>query len=231
MADAAGDPTITARHVADLVGHTPIGTIRRGRQTGARGGVPDRRPIADIVEQSREPRQVSDASELGAVVDRVLAENEDAAAKFRAGNEGVLGFLVGQVMKASGGSARTRRSRRRPSASGSPGEARRARRSHAEPRPGRQPRDSVTAAIFAGITHPPKRMGASTTRSIATLPPHERGGDSLLAVSLADSVFFSILVGEAQKAASSRTSPSRCSRSRSPDRCSSCRSTASGLAA
>ena len=35
----------------------------------------------------------------------MLAENEDAAAKFRAGNEGVLGFLVGQVMKASGGSA------------------------------------------------------------------------------------------------------------------------------
>jgi aspartyl-tRNA(Asn)/glutamyl-tRNA(Gln) amidotransferase subunit B len=49
--------------------------------------------------------QESDAGELGAVVDSVIAENEDAAAKFRAGNDGVLGFLVGQVMKASGGSA------------------------------------------------------------------------------------------------------------------------------
>ena len=35
----------------------------------------------------------------------MLAENEDAARKFRDGNESVIGFLVGQVMKASGGSA------------------------------------------------------------------------------------------------------------------------------
>ena len=35
----------------------------------------------------------------------MLAEHADAAQKFRDGNEGVIGFLVGQVMKASGGSA------------------------------------------------------------------------------------------------------------------------------
>ena len=50
-------------------------------------------------------RQVSDTGELGAIVDEVIAENADAAQKFRDGNEGVIGFLVGQVMKASGGSA------------------------------------------------------------------------------------------------------------------------------
>ena len=61
-------------------------------------------PIGDIVER-RGLRQVSDANELGAVVDRVIAENADAAEKFRGGNESVIGFLVGQVMKASGGSA------------------------------------------------------------------------------------------------------------------------------
>jgi aspartyl-tRNA(Asn)/glutamyl-tRNA(Gln) amidotransferase subunit B len=38
-------------------------------------------------------------------VDRVIEENADAADKFRGGNESVIGFLVGQVMKASGGSA------------------------------------------------------------------------------------------------------------------------------
>ena len=102
MADAAGEPTITARHVADLVG-AGHGTIRARAPNGARGGVPDRRPIADIVERAASPAGLGRV-ELGAVVDRVLAENEDAAAKFRAGNEGVLGF-VGQVMKASGGSA------------------------------------------------------------------------------------------------------------------------------
>ena len=105
VADAAGEPTITARHVADLVALVADGTIsgagaKRALEEAFRTGD----PIADIVER-RELRQVSDAGELGAVVDRVLTENEDAAAKFRGGNEGVIGFLVGQVMKASGGSA------------------------------------------------------------------------------------------------------------------------------
>jgi len=40
-----------------------------------------------------------------ALIDRVIAENADAAEKFRGGNQSVIGFLVGQVMRASGGSA------------------------------------------------------------------------------------------------------------------------------
>ncbi|HEX5938572.1 MAG TPA: Asp-tRNA(Asn)/Glu-tRNA(Gln) amidotransferase subunit GatB [Actinomycetota bacterium] len=105
VADVAGEPTVGARHIADLVALVADGTIsgagaKRALEEAFRTGD----PIADIVER-RDLRQVSDATELGAVVDRVIAENEDAAAKFRAGNEGVIGFLVGQVMKASGGSA------------------------------------------------------------------------------------------------------------------------------
>jgi aspartyl-tRNA(Asn)/glutamyl-tRNA(Gln) amidotransferase subunit B len=59
----------------------------------------------DEIVERRGLRQVSDATELGTVIDRVIAEHVDVVEKFRAGNEGVLGFLVGQVMKASGGSA------------------------------------------------------------------------------------------------------------------------------
>ena len=105
VADAAGGPTITARHVADLVALVGDGTIsgagaKRALEESFRTGD----PIADVVER-RGLRQVSDTGELGSIVDAVIADNEDAAAKFRAGNEGVIGFLVGQVMKASGGSA------------------------------------------------------------------------------------------------------------------------------
>ena len=35
----------------------------------------------------------------------MIAENEDAVAQFTSGKEGVIGFLVGQVMKKSKGSA------------------------------------------------------------------------------------------------------------------------------
>jgi aspartyl-tRNA(Asn)/glutamyl-tRNA(Gln) amidotransferase subunit B len=48
---------------------------------------------------------ISDASELDPVIDSVLAANEEQVATFRAGKQGVLGFLVGQVMKETGGKA------------------------------------------------------------------------------------------------------------------------------
>ena len=49
--------------------------------------------------------QVSDTSTLEPVVREVLAQNPDNVAAYRAGKTKVLGFLVGQVMKASGGKA------------------------------------------------------------------------------------------------------------------------------
>jgi aspartyl-tRNA(Asn)/glutamyl-tRNA(Gln) amidotransferase subunit B len=50
-------------------------------------------------------RQISDAGALGPVVDEVLAANPDAVADVRAGKPQAIGFLVGQVMKATRGQA------------------------------------------------------------------------------------------------------------------------------
>jgi aspartyl-tRNA(Asn)/glutamyl-tRNA(Gln) amidotransferase subunit B len=50
-------------------------------------------------------RQVSDAGAIEHAVDEAIAENEEAAAKVRAGNLGTIGFLVGQVMKKTKGQA------------------------------------------------------------------------------------------------------------------------------
>jgi aspartyl-tRNA(Asn)/glutamyl-tRNA(Gln) amidotransferase subunit B len=49
--------------------------------------------------------QISDASALAAVVDRVVADNPDLVAKYRGGKQGVLGNLVGQVMRETKGRA------------------------------------------------------------------------------------------------------------------------------
>jgi Asp-tRNA(Asn)/Glu-tRNA(Gln) amidotransferase B subunit len=51
---------------------------------------------------------VSDVSELGPLVERIVAAHPDQAAAFRGGKEGLLGFFVGQVMKATGGTANAR---------------------------------------------------------------------------------------------------------------------------
>jgi aspartyl-tRNA(Asn)/glutamyl-tRNA(Gln) amidotransferase subunit B len=48
---------------------------------------------------------VSDASELAPVLDAVIAANPEQVETYRGGKEGVLGFLVGQVMKETGGKA------------------------------------------------------------------------------------------------------------------------------
>ena len=49
--------------------------------------------------------QIGDKGELSDVVTRVIAEHEDAVVRYRGGNEGSLGFLVGQVMRVTGGRA------------------------------------------------------------------------------------------------------------------------------
>jgi aspartyl-tRNA(Asn)/glutamyl-tRNA(Gln) amidotransferase subunit B len=49
--------------------------------------------------------QISDTSELEAVVDRVVAANPDLVGKYRGGKRGVLGALVGQVMRETRGRA------------------------------------------------------------------------------------------------------------------------------
>ena len=102
--DPAASP-VTARHLADLIALVADQTISgAGAKQALEDAVETGDPISEIVER-RGLRQVSDASELGAIVDRVIADNADVAEQFRAGKDSVIGFLVGQVMKASGGSA------------------------------------------------------------------------------------------------------------------------------
>ncbi|AOQ24975.1 Aspartyl/glutamyl-tRNA(Asn/Gln) amidotransferase subunit B [Moorella thermoacetica] len=49
--------------------------------------------------------QISDTAALGKIVDEVLAANPNVVEDYRNGKEKALGFLVGQVMKATGGKA------------------------------------------------------------------------------------------------------------------------------
>ena len=57
---------------------------------------------ADIVEQ-RGLRQVTDTGAIDAAVDAVLAAQTDKVAAYKAGQDKLFGFFVGQVMKAMAG--------------------------------------------------------------------------------------------------------------------------------
>jgi aspartyl-tRNA(Asn)/glutamyl-tRNA(Gln) amidotransferase subunit B len=62
------------------------------------------KPVATIV-ADRGFTQISDTDALGAAVDEVLAANPNAVADYLAGKRQAIGFLVGQVMKATKGQA------------------------------------------------------------------------------------------------------------------------------
>ncbi len=59
---------------------------------------------ADIVDQ-KGLKQITDEGAIEAIVAQVIADNPDQVAKFKAGNEKLIGWFVGQVMKATQGKA------------------------------------------------------------------------------------------------------------------------------
>ena len=60
---------------------------------------------AEQLVQGKGLTQVSDEGALDKIIGEVLAKNPTQVAQFKEGKQQVLGFLVGQVMKASGGKA------------------------------------------------------------------------------------------------------------------------------
>ncbi len=60
---------------------------------------------ADAIIDTRGLRQITDSSAIDAVVRRVIDAHPEQVAQYRAGKTKLLGFLVGQVMKETGGKA------------------------------------------------------------------------------------------------------------------------------
>jgi len=62
------------------------------------------KPAADIVEE-KGLKQISDSGAIEAIVEQIVADNPGQVEQFKSGNEKILGWFVGQVMKASQGKA------------------------------------------------------------------------------------------------------------------------------
>ncbi len=60
---------------------------------------------AAAIVEARGLRQVTDGAAIAGTVDRVLADQADKVAEYRAGKDRLFGFFVGQVMKATDGKA------------------------------------------------------------------------------------------------------------------------------
>jgi aspartyl-tRNA(Asn)/glutamyl-tRNA(Gln) amidotransferase subunit B len=60
---------------------------------------------ASVIMDREGLRQISDSGALDKIVDEVLSGNPKQVEQYRSGKTAVIGFLVGQVMKASRGQA------------------------------------------------------------------------------------------------------------------------------
>lgn len=100
-----GEQKITAENLGKLVKLIAEGTIsgKIGKEifpemweTGA--------DVEKIIEK-KGLKQISDSGEIEKLVDQVIADNPQQVEQFKAGKESLLGFFVGQIMKASQGQA------------------------------------------------------------------------------------------------------------------------------
>ena len=101
-ATLAASPVTPAqvRSLAELLASDAI-TSKQGREVFDAMAETGEDP-AKIVDE-RGMRQVSDTSALKPVVDEVISACPDQVAQYRGGNAKVIGYLVGQCMKASHG--------------------------------------------------------------------------------------------------------------------------------
>jgi len=100
-----GELPVSPAALVELIGLVDAGTIaaRTGKEVFAQMAQTGR-PAAEIIER-RGLRQISDSTELEAVVLDVLRRNPKAVADLRAGKKKAQGFLMGQVMRATRGKA------------------------------------------------------------------------------------------------------------------------------
>jgi aspartyl-tRNA(Asn)/glutamyl-tRNA(Gln) amidotransferase subunit B len=91
---------VNAEELAKVIaarGEIPRGAFDEALAESASPGFSADRYLAEVA--------IADAGELDPVIDRILSANESQVAAYRGGKEGLLGFFVGQVMKASKGQA------------------------------------------------------------------------------------------------------------------------------
>jgi aspartyl-tRNA(Asn)/glutamyl-tRNA(Gln) amidotransferase subunit B len=99
------DSKVTVEHLAELISLVESKRINSKIAKELLGRMWEGAGSPDAIVEGEGLAQTSDPSAVERFVDEVLAANEKVVADYKAGKVNVLGFLVGQVMKASRGKA------------------------------------------------------------------------------------------------------------------------------
>ncbi len=60
---------------------------------------------ADAIIEAKGLKQITDTGAIEAIIDKIIADNQDQVEQYRSGKDKVFGFFVGQVMKEMQGKA------------------------------------------------------------------------------------------------------------------------------
>jgi aspartyl-tRNA(Asn)/glutamyl-tRNA(Gln) amidotransferase subunit B len=100
-----GDCPVEAQLLAQLLDRIADGTVSGSGAKEVLAALWDGEGNADTIIEARGLEQLSDSGALDKIADQVLADNPSQVEQYRSGKPKVLGFLVGQVMKATDGKA------------------------------------------------------------------------------------------------------------------------------
>lgn len=99
-----GDSKVTPSHLVELMGLVEEGKVSRSAAKTVLAKVSETGDSPSAVVE-REGLGQTDSGELSGILDDVISKNPDEAERVRGGDQKVIGFLVGQVMKATRGNA------------------------------------------------------------------------------------------------------------------------------
>ena len=99
------DAPITADDLSLLVNRIGDDTISGKIAKDVFKAMWDGEGSADEIIEAQGLKQMSDTGAIEAIVDEIIANNAPQVAQFKSGNEKILGFFVGQAMKATQGKA------------------------------------------------------------------------------------------------------------------------------
>ena len=102
---AAGDSPVAAENLAALIKTLDAGKINNNQAKEVLVEMFGTGKTAEAVIKEKGFEQISDASSIEKIVDEIIENNQNQVTAYRAGNEKLFGFFVGQVMKASQGKA------------------------------------------------------------------------------------------------------------------------------
>ena len=96
---------VTANDLGNLIKHIKAGTLSGKMAKEVFDEMFKTSKSPDVIIEEKGLKQVSDPEAINKIVDQTIKECADQVADFIGGNERIFGFLVGQAMKNSAGSA------------------------------------------------------------------------------------------------------------------------------